>query len=259
MRVPRGPSLPPDPSILAPFGPDIQLHSATVAQLDPERLSVRLAWSAARPVPANYAISLRLLAPDGQLRVAMDTQPGYGFLPTSLWRPGELVTDRYVLALPDDLPPGDGYHLQILLYQVTTLEPVGQARLGDFALPMQVPFDARPTQRSFSLPPLEHPLGIDFGEARLAGYDWEQDGDTLRLTLWWLALQVPADDYTVFVHIFNPDTQDIIAQSDAGPRGGAYPTSWWAAGEVISETVTLPLADAPPGTYRLAVGSTIRR
>ncbi|MBU0703013.1 MAG: hypothetical protein KKC18_04025, partial [Chloroflexi bacterium] len=28
VHVPRGPSLPPDPSILAPFGPDIRLHSA---------------------------------------------------------------------------------------------------------------------------------------------------------------------------------------------------------------------------------------
>ena len=254
VRVSRGPSLPSDPSILAPFGPDIRLHSATVAQLDPGRLSVRLAWSAARSVAANYAVSLRLLDPDGQLRVAMDTQPGYGFLPTSLWRPGELVTDRYVLALPDDLPPGDGYRLQVLLYQVTTLEPVGQVRLGDFALPLQAPFEARPTQRTFSLPSLAHPLEVDLNEVWLAGYDWEQDGDALYLTLWWLARRAPADDYIVFVHLFDPNTQDIVAQSDSGPRGGTYPTSWWVAGEVISETVALPLADVPQGTYQLAVG-----
>jgi hypothetical protein len=32
------------------------------------------------------------------------------------------------------------------------------------------------------------------------------------------------------------------------------PTSWWAAGEVVSETVTLSLEGVPQGTYQLAVG-----
>jgi len=255
VRVPYGPALPSDAPILSPFGPDIRLHGATVAQLAPDQLSVRLAWSAARPVAANYAVSLRLLDPAGQQRVALDTQPGYGFLPTSMWRPGELVTDRYVLALPDDLPSGNGHHLQVLLYKAVTLEPVGQARLGDFALPLQTLFEAQPIERTFSLPPLEHPLDVDFGgQVRLSGYDWEQEESVLRLTLWWQAMQDPADDYTVFVHLFDPTTQDIVAQSDAGPRDGAYPTSWWVEGEVVSETVTLPLADAPEGVYRLAVG-----
>ncbi|MEA3341478.1 MAG: hypothetical protein U9R15_16060, partial [Chloroflexota bacterium] len=255
LRVPRGSSLPSDAPILAPFGPDIQLHGATVIQLDPHRLAVQLNWSAERPVAANYAVSLRLLDGNGQLRLALDTQPGYGFLPTSLWRPGELVTDRYVLALPDDLPTGVGYHLQVLLYQAATLEPVGQAQLGDFALPLQVPFKAQATERTFSLPPLEHPLDVDFGgQVRLAGYDLEQDENVLHLTLWWQARQDPADDYTVFVHLLDPATGDIVAQSDAQPRGGAYPTSRWVEGEVVSETVALPLADAPQGTYRLAVG-----
>ncbi|RLC84960.1 MAG: hypothetical protein DRJ03_12890 [Chloroflexi bacterium] len=255
VRVPRGPSLPPDAPLLAPFGPDIWLHGATIAQFDPARLSVRLAWSAARPVAANYAVSLRLLDSNDQLRLALDTQPGYGFLPTSLWRPGELVTDRYILALPDDLPPGDSYHLQVLLYQAATLEPVGQARMGDFALPLSTPFEAQATLRIFSLPPLEHPLNVDFGgEVRLAGYDLEQDENALYLTLWWQARQAPEDDYTVFVHLFDPTSDAIVVQSDAGPRNGTYPTFRWAEGEMVSETVTLPLADVPEGTYRLAVG-----
>ena len=259
VRVPRGPSLPADASVLAPFGPAIRLHAVTISQLAFERLAVRLAWSAVRPVAANYGISLRLLDADGQLRFQMDTQPGYGFLPTSLWRPGELVTDRYVLVLPDDLSPGDGYYLWVILYQIPTWEPVGQAWIGDFALPLETPFEAQRPPRSFSLPHLENPLGVDFGpdlvgEIRLAGYDLEQGEDVLRLTLWWQALQRPRADYTVFVHLFDPATEGLVAQSDAQPRGGAYPTSWWAAGEVVRETVTLPLEGVPQGTYRLAVG-----
>jgi hypothetical protein len=255
VRVPRGPSLSPDASVLAPFGPAIRLHEATVAQLGPDWMAAKLSWSTTRPVAANYGISLRLFDADGQLRVSRDTQPGYGFFPTSLWRPGELVTDQYVLALPEDLPLGDGYHLEVLLYQVSTLEPVGHARVGDFALPLETQFEARRPPRIFSFPALRHPLGVDFGgEVRLAGYDLEQREDALRLTLWWQALRGPQADYTVFVHLFDPATEALAAQSDAQPRGGMAPTSWWAAGEVVSETVTLPLEGVPQGTYQLAVG-----
>jgi len=255
VRVPRGPSLPAAVSVLAPFGPAIRLHATTVAQLAPDRLAVRLAWSATRPVAVNYGISLRLIDADGQHRVSLDTQPGYGFFPTSLWRPGELITDQYVLTLPESLPLGDGYHLQVVLYQVPTLEVVGQAQMGNFALPLGMPFEARRPPRVFSLPPLQRPLGVDFGEEiQLAGYDLEQAGDALWLTLWWQALQSPQADYTVFVHLLDLDTKDIVVQSDAMPRGGAYPTSWWAAGEVVSETVTLPLEGVPSGTYQLAMG-----
>jgi len=255
VRVARGPALPPDASVLAPFGPEIRLHAATIAQSAPDRLAIRLAWSAARPVAANYGISLRLLDTQEQAVAVMDTQPGYGFLPTSLWRPGELVTDRYVLDLPQDISAGDGYHLMVILYQVSTWEAVGQARLGDFGLPLEVPFEAQRPSRVFSLPPLEHPVGVDFdGEVRLTGYDLAQEEDVLRLTLWWQALQMPRADYTVFVHFFALDTEAIVVQSDAMPQAGAYPTSWWTTGEVISDTVTLPLSDVPGGVYRLAVG-----
>ncbi len=179
-------------------------------------------------------------------------------MPTSTWRPGELIADRYLLTLPDDLPPGDGYHLEALLYSVPTLDPVGQARLGDFALPLKAPFEASPPPRVFALPPLQSHLGrleIDFGdEIRLVGYDLEPRGEALRLTLWWQALRTPTDDYTVFVHLFDPASEDIVAQSDAPPRGGAYPTSWWMKGEVVSETVNLSLTGVPEGVYWLAAG-----
>jgi hypothetical protein len=256
--VTRGPSLPPDVSVLAPFGPAIRLHAVTVSQLTPDRLAVRLAWSTLRPVAANYAISLRLLDASGQQRVSMDTQPGYGFLPTSLWQPGALVTDQYNLALPDDLAPGADYFLQVILYQVPTREPVGQVRVGSFELPVaaDAPFEARRPPRAFTLPPLECPLEIDFGrQIQLAGYDLEQGTDVLHLTLWWQALQAPRADYTVFVHLFDPASGATpVVQSDAQPRSGTYPTSWWAEGEVVSETAMLSLADAPPGAYQLAVG-----
>jgi hypothetical protein len=255
VRVTRGPSVSPDEAILAPFGPAIRLHAATVVQPAGDRLAVQLSWSAARPVGANYGVSLRLFDAGGQIRVSLDTQPGYGFLPTSLWRPGEMVVDRYTLVLPEDLPAGDGYHLEVVLYQVPTLAPIGQAQLGGFALPLTASFEARRPPRIYTLPALQQPVGVDFGgQIQLTGYDLEQAVGVLRLTLWWQALQAPQADYTVFVHLFDPATEAVVVQSDAQPRGGMFPTFWWVAGEVVSDTVTLSLEPVPEGTYRLAVG-----
>jgi hypothetical protein len=261
VRVTQGPSLPRDTAVLAAFGPAIRLHAVTVAQLAPDRMAVQLDWSAVYPLAANYPISLRLLDASGQVPRQLDTQPGHGFLPTSSWRPGERVVDRYVLALPDDLPAEAGYDLEIVLYQASTLEPVGQAQVGGFALPLKASFEARRPPRTFSLPSRGSSLAVDFDEeVRLVGFDpapgqgeGEQEG-TFRLTLWWQALQNPGADYTVFVHLFDPGTDSIVTQSDAQPRGSTYPTSWWITGEVVSDTVTLSLEDTPEGTYRLAVG-----
>ncbi|MGD1992395.1 MAG: 6-pyruvoyl-tetrahydropterin synthase-related protein, partial [Anaerolineae bacterium] len=116
VRVTGGPDLPADAALLASFGPDVRLHAATVEQTTADQLAVEFAWSTARQLAVNYGISLRLLDPAGETRLTFDTQPGYGFLPTSLWRPGEQVVDRYLLALPDDLPRGHGYQLEVVLY-----------------------------------------------------------------------------------------------------------------------------------------------
>ena len=256
VRVPRGPAIARDASVLTPFGPAIRLHAAMVTQPDADRLSIRLNWSTVRPLAANYGISLRLLDARDRTVAVLDTQPGYGFLPTSLWRPGELVSDQFMLTLPDDLSPGDEYCLMVILYQVATWEAMGQVRLGDFSVPLGTPFEARRPPRSFSPPFPQHPLAVDFGkEVRLVGYDLEQEeGGAIRLTLWWRALQSPADDYTVFVHLFDAATEAIVAQSDAMPQDGAYPTSWWTAGEVVSETVRLSLGGGAARDYLLAVG-----
>ncbi len=255
IRVSRGPSLPPETPPTAAFGPAIRLYRATVRPIAPDRLEIRLVWSAVRPVAANYGISLRLRDAEGRNVAVMDTQPGYGFLPTSMWRPGEAVTDRYELTLPPDVPPGDIYHLEIVLYQVPTLASVGQAVIGPFPLPLETPYERQGEPRRFSLPSLSHPLGVTFGgQIRLAGYELVREAEMLHLTLWWQALTASPNDYTVFVHLFGPESPVPVAQNDAPPRGGAYPTSWWVPGEVVSDTVIISLRDVPPGEYRLAVG-----
>ena len=255
IRVTAGPPLPPEAAVLHPFGPEIRLYGATVAQAAPDRLAVRLVWGARYPIAANYGISLRLRDARGQEVQVMDTQPGYGFLPTSLWRPGEMVTDRYEFPLPADLPQGEEYTLHVVLYRFPSLQAVGERPVGPFIIPLETPYEEKPAPRQFAVPPIPHPMAVTFGgEIRLLGYDVDRTKDQLRLTLYWQALTAPRGDYTRFVHLFDPATGALVTQNDSPPRGGKYPTSWWVAGEVVTETVALPLAGTPPGAYRLAVG-----
>ena len=375
-----------DEPTLATFGPGIVLSEVETEQKTSESLEARLTWRVVEPVAANYGLALRLRAcpeqgrrdGDGQTLASLDTQPHYGLYPTSLWREGEMISGRYVLPLPEGTPPGDDYSLEVILYEVASLAPIGTAQIpnvaltkpsikaaypvlqefdqlalvelspvttqieqgqpllvqakwaaiehptrdyagrislrdesgttvqsqiepiarsyatslwptnaivasryqvpldpllppgrydlavavfdpqtdegfGEFVLPLGVEIEGR--ERSYSIPAMQAKLDISFGnQMRLLGYDLRREEGELRLKLHWQALQQMEGDYKVFVHLFDPATEEIVAQDDAMPRQNQYPTSWWAEGEVISDEIKLSMKDVPPGRYRLALG-----
>jgi hypothetical protein len=60
-------------------------------------------------------------------------------------------------------------------------------------------------------------------------------------------------DYTVFVHLLDPDGS-LVAQDDGPPVKGHYPTSLWAPGEVIIDPRSISLKELPSGAYQLRAG-----
>jgi hypothetical protein len=58
----------------------------------------------------------------------------------------------------------------------------------------------------------------------------------------------------VFVH-FLDEGGHLMAQADAPPQGGRYPTHWWDAGEVVLDRheIALP-ANLAPGRYEIEIG-----
>jgi hypothetical protein len=103
-------------------------------------------------------------------------------------------------------------------------------------------------------------LDADFqGQIKLLGYHLPHQktwpGDRLPVTLYYQAMVPFGIDYTVFVHFVGPDG-DIITQRDTYPGLGRYPTTMWAPGETIADTIYLAIPDwAPvPGTGTFAVG-----
>jgi hypothetical protein len=63
-----------------------------------------------------------------------------------------------------------------------------------------------------------------------------------------------ATDYKIFVHVFDPETRQPVAQDDARPHRGAFRTPLWAPGEVVGDRIPISLAGVPAGSHGLAIG-----
>lgn len=387
IRVPVGPPVPQEAAPLAKFR-DLTLLDVTATQPIPTELRLKMAWSTLG-TPRNWSLSLRALDAEGRQLAQWDGQPGYGYLPTTLWRADEMITDHLRLFLPEGLAPG-AYTLRVITYLQTSagviesggeadipitlsnptrreqdtscckwayaqslpiceaahvglinvelpdeitegedvtfqatwqavaaptadvgatwtlLTPAGEAvareekpiapgsRTSDWPpqtwvkgpvhldlpatlpagdYPLQIQLHAEPSAttlitcplpqaitiaprpRTFTAPALSYEHPVAFGDKiQLLGYDLDQQAHVIKLTVWWQAAQSPERDYKRFVHLYDPATEEIIAQDDAMPRAWAYPTSLWVTGEVVNESITLAADDLSGGAYRLAVG-----
>ncbi len=73
----------------------------------------------------------------------------------------------------------------------------------------------------------------------------------VTILTWQSVTTVP--DRKVFVHVYDSSGK-VVAQDDGVPAQGFAPTSWWRPGDVITDTHSIPLANLPPGTYRVTAG-----
>jgi len=101
------------------FGKYIALEGA---QLDwqPQEVRVTLWWRSLTPVDEDYTVFTHLYDAGGRLVAQHDGMPVQGVVPTTLWRPGDLIRDVHVISLPDGLRPGR-YTLAVGLYNLATM------------------------------------------------------------------------------------------------------------------------------------------
>ena len=77
--------------------------------------------------------------------------------------------------------------------------------------------------------------------------------ETLQLTLYWAGVDQINLDYTAFVHILDQSGQ-MVAQLDRPPTAGAYPTSLWEPGEIIVDSMAVPISIEEANSYTVVVG-----
>jgi hypothetical protein len=77
-------------------------------------------------------------------------------------------------------------------------------------------------------------------------------GDTVQVTLYWMALEALDRDYKTFLHLTDAEVTRQPTQHDDDPGGDFTPTTRWMPGELVpdSHTLTLP-HDLPPGRYHI--------
>ncbi len=76
----------------------------------------------------------------------------------------------------------------------------------------------------------------------------------LGVTLYWRVKTPVKEDYTVFVHLLDPEGQ-LVTQHDGQPLQGYLPTSKWPVSDVIPDQHALLLpAGLSPGRYQLIAG-----
>ena len=98
---------------IALLGYEVSRPSHTGTGMAPVRLT--LYWRAIRPILTELKVSARLVSPTGELPAVVDVSPVHFAYPTTMWRPGEVVSDVYDLPLPPDTPPGQ-YQPLIIWY-----------------------------------------------------------------------------------------------------------------------------------------------
>ncbi|HEY3082674.1 MAG TPA: hypothetical protein VGM69_22535 [Chloroflexota bacterium] len=230
-------------------------------------LELDLFWRALGPVDENLTAFVHAVDPGGSNLGGRDLAPAGPGFPTNLWRPGQILRTPFRFRIASDAAAPAALSLVVGLYgpggsPLPARDPSGRPTEPGPAVVRLALRPATPVAPDqVHLGRAVRSLGRDTPrrfEGGLELLDWsapEQaragaklDG-TLRLRAW----ARPERDATIFVQALGPDRP--IAQWDAQPLGGRYPTSLWPIGETIDDRfgLTIP-AGTPPGDYRLIAG-----
>ncbi|NKQ36114.1 MAG: glycosyltransferase family 39 protein [Chloroflexi bacterium] len=217
-------------------------------------IDIGLDWVAVQRPSIDYKVQFQLWYAGEEAPFLTQTAAIWpDVYPPTQWQAGEAVRSLHRLIIPADMPLGEKPELRLQLLDPATGTAVpltqGDNKLADMTLVTR--------DYSYEVPPISQPQNAQFGDSiRLLGYDLADDtvqpGETLRLTLYWQALETPPGHYTVFNHIAALDGR-IVAQLDGLPGGTL--TGTWLPGEIIVDEREILLgADVGDGRYALRVG-----
>lgn len=252
-----------DRTIEAQFAPGMHLMGvdfpAGAAVAPGETLPLTFYFSTEHAIAGQYTFFLHLADANNELIAQVDAVPRQGQHTTGQWQPGAIFTDEYTLTIP---PTADetlatlsvGFYdyrspdERQLVYDSAGNELGDRLILGAVRITRAV---AEPTQL-ITTPVARWVNGIELAEITI-----EQQyatGYPTQLGIQWQSTHIIHQDYTVFLQLL-AENNEVLAQIDQPPRGGALPTSTWRAGERISDTLTLPaITESTAQWQRLIIG-----
>jgi len=211
-------------------------------------IDIQANWYAGSDVDKDYHLCFDLTN-DSQQSLHSSCEPLSTIWSTSHWQAGEQFFTKHSFQASPYLNSG--------VYTVTLalVDDNGLMGTGDISAALgRLELTALP--RSFSQPEPSETTNITWDDSiSLFGYDLSYPGtDSLDVHVYWFAKNRMDISFTNFFHLVNPNTGEVVAQSDVIPRGWTYPTNWWEQGEWVEDTVTISLDGLPPGEYDLFTG-----
>lgn len=221
-----------------------------------QRLPVTAYWQALKPMETNYSVFVHLIGRDYANVGQLNTYPGLGLRPTRTLAPGQIVADTYDVLVNGGSPAPSRLLVNIGLFRfdepgrpgLVPVTPAGTAPASTTAgqlklVPVEWPASpATPPIAQFD----DHIWLVDYSL-----HHCQTPGDRCQIVFVWLAQGRPSTDYTVFIQLWRNNN---FIGFDSPPLANDYPTSLWAAGEVIHDPHRLDLSAVPPGEYQILAG-----
>ena len=243
------------------YGDHIQLlgYKLQNTRVEPgESLDITLYWKTDAPLEKDYDLSLNGYGYKEENVAKLDTWPGGGLMPTSLWQTDVIYPDRYQLPIiPDATTPtllrlGVQFSEDLVADGVGKPLPVYADGQSVGAVLLDVGDLITPPDRIQH--PTEPPIARFGPTIQLHSYNTDLSDTDITLTAIWSATGPVPEDYTIFVHLVD-DQGNLIAQNDGPPREGYWPTSHWQPGEAVDSLNRIPLPrPLAPGDYTLLIG-----
>jgi hypothetical protein len=205
---------------------------------------VTLYWGATQPINQSYRVVLEALDAQDEVIGRRQFIPFNGRFSTQRWQPGQFFRDDYALPIDGDAGRGAA-KIQLSLfaqYPQPGLLPIDGANADTFLIG-RVKVDA----------PSDVPAALTESSSATFGQMIRLDEMNAlpgEVAFTWTALKQPDRDYTLFVHVLDA-AGNMIAQADAQPFDGQYPTGLWDANERVRDARQITL---PEGAARLRIG-----
>ncbi len=224
-----------------------------------EEPTLRLCWEPLQQDARLLLVLTQIVGAQNRVVATRRTLPGLGAYPTSAWLPHESFCDAVRVPLVDDAPAPGVYQVEVGIIDEHTLERLPAFAPDGSELGTNFVGKIKIAPPAYVTPPIDQPLVQRLGDQfELVGYDLDRavvkPGESLGLRTYWRALRRPDADYTIFAQVRDA-TNQVVGQQDDAPQAGAYPTSFWDAGEVVIDDRVIEIpANAPAGKYPVKVG-----
>jgi hypothetical protein len=176
------------------------------------------------------------------------------------WSATDQPLGVYLIHPDPGTPPGT-YALKLAVYDPQTLQQLpasGAAAEGSFVRLGQVELTRATVPPAPEQLPLTAATAMAWSGVRLLGRGplppEVSPGDTIEFDLYWQAERSGLPDLRVRLALFDTEEKNQLSLAEGVPVSGRYPTTAWAAGEVVRDHQRWRLdPTTPPGTYRVLV------